>query len=120
MRIHSKLGPGLLESAYREFLFYELVHSGLGVEKEKTIPVQYQGVRLDHGYRLDLLVEKKVIIEIKTVEELRQVHMQQLLTYLRLGNFNTGLLINFNVASLRHGLKRVSNSRVLNANIIST
>ena len=112
MRIHSSLGPGLLESAYREFLFLELLSDGWSVEKEKLMPVFHKGVRLDQAYRIDLLVEQKVVIELKTVEELRRVHFEQVLTYLRLGNFSTGLLINFHAAQLKDGLKRIANSRV--------
>jgi GxxExxY protein len=119
MRIHTKLGRGLLESAYREFLFYDLVREGLNVEKEKTIPVQYAGVKQEHGYRIDLLVDRRVVVELKTVEELRQVHFQQMLTYLRLGDFSTGLLINFHVASLKYGLRRMSNSRVMSTHFTS-
>ncbi|HTF19269.1 MAG TPA: GxxExxY protein [Chryseolinea sp.] len=109
LRIHSALGPGLLESAYREFLFYELELDGWSVEKEKSLPVVYKGKRVDHGYRLDLLVQNTVVVELKTVELLLRIHHQQLLTYLRLGNFKTGLLINFHAAHLKDGLKRISN-----------
>src|SRR6188768_598790 len=85
LRIHSALGPGLLESAYREFLFYELELDGWSVEKEKPLPVVYRGKRIDHGYRLDILVQNTVVVELKTVETLLRIHQQQLLTYLRLG-----------------------------------
>jgi GxxExxY protein len=111
MRVHSKLGPGLLESAYRECLFFQLVHEGLIVEKEKAMPIVYEGMKIDHGYRIDLLVDQQVVVELKTVDDLRQIHYQQVLTYLRFGNFRTGLIINFNVASLKYGLRRVDNSR---------
>ena len=109
LRIHSALGPGLLESAYREFLFYELELDGWSVEKEKPLPVVYRGKRIDHGYRLDILVQNTVVVELKTVETLLRIHQQQLLTYLRLGNFKTGLLINFHATHLKDGLKRISN-----------
>ena len=109
LRVHTTLGPGLLESAYRDFLYHALLHDGWAVEKEKPMPVVYEGVFLECGYRLDLLVDNKVVVELKTVELLRQVHHQQVLTYLRLGHFKTGLLINFHVAHLKDGLKRISN-----------
>lgn len=107
--IHKELGPGLLESAYKECLFYKLGKSGLLVEKEKPIPLIYEDVRLDCGYRLDLLVEKKLVIEIKSVEALNDIHLAQTLTYLKLGNYTLGLLINFNVMLLKNGVKRVIN-----------
>jgi GxxExxY protein len=109
MRIHSRVGPGLLESAYRDFLYYELLREGWAVEKEKLMPVVYEGLSLEYGYRIDLLVDNKVVVELKTVELLRRIHQQQVLTYLRMGNFKTGLLINFQVAHLKDGLKRISN-----------
>ena len=112
MRVHSRLGPGLLESVYRECLFFQLVREGLVVEKEKAMPVVYEGMKIDHGFRIDLLVDQQVVVELKTVDDLRQIHYQQVLTYLRFGNFRTGLLINFNVTSLKNGLRRVSNSRL--------
>ena len=112
MRVHSRLGPGLLESVYRECLFLQLVREGLVVEKEKAMPVVYEGMKIDHGFRIDLLVDQQVVVELKTVDDLRQIHYQQVLTYLRFGNFRTGLLINFNVTSLKNGLRRVSNSRI--------
>jgi GxxExxY protein len=106
IEIHRQLGPGLLESAYRECLFYELSQAGLYVEKEKALPIIYKEVKLDHGYRLDLLVENKVVVELKTVEAFTDVHSAQVLTYLKLGNYKLGLLINFHVALLKHGIKR--------------
>jgi GxxExxY protein len=110
IEVHRSLGPGLLESAYQECLYYELTSSGLYVQKEKPIPIIYKEVKLDHGYRLDLLVENKVIIEIKTVEILTEVHTAQVLTYLKLGNYKLGLLINFDVLLLKTGIKRFINS----------
>jgi GxxExxY protein len=107
--VHNALGPGLLESAYKECLFYKISQSGLHVEKEKPMPLIYEAVKLDCGYRLDLLVENKVVIEIKSVEALNDVHLAQTLTYLKLGEYKLGLLINFNVALLRNGIKRVVN-----------
>ncbi|MEP2667440.1 MAG: GxxExxY protein [Cyclobacteriaceae bacterium] len=107
--VHKSLGPGLLESAYKECLNYKLIQSGLYVEKEKPMPLIFEGVKLDCGYRMDLLVENKLVIEIKSVESLTDVHLAQTLTYLKLGNFKLGLLINFNVVMLKHGIKRVIN-----------
>ncbi len=107
--VHSSLGPGLLESAYTECLQYELRNSGVWVEKEVPQPIEYKAVTLDHGYRIDLLVENKLVIEIKSVESLNEVHLAQVLTYLRLGNFRLGLLLNFNVKSLKQGIRRIIN-----------
>lgn len=109
MNIHSTLGPGLLESAYRECLFYDLHESGLIAVKEMPMPIIYKDVHLDHGYRIDLLVENKVVIELKTVDFLKDVHFAQLLTYLKLGHYKLGLLINFHVPSLKDGVRRVVN-----------
>ena len=107
--VHKQLGPGLLESAYQECLYYELKLSGLSVEKEVPMPIVYKEVKLDHGYRIDLLVEKTVVIEIKTVEFINDIHQAQLLTYLKLGNYKLGLLINFDVKLLKNGIKRLIN-----------
>lgn len=109
IEVHKKLGPGLLESAYRECLFYELKNVGLKVEKEKPMPIVYKEVKLDHGYRIDLLVEENIVIELKSVESLTDVHFAQVLTYLKLGNYKLGLLINFNVKLLKNGIKRIIN-----------
>ena len=109
IEVHKLLGPGLLESAYQECLYYELVESGLKVKKEKPMPIVYKEVKLDHGYRIDLLVEDKLVIEIKTVDAFTDVHTAQVLTYLRLGNYKLGLLLNFHVTTLKHGIKRVIN-----------
>ena len=98
LKVHQSLGPGLLESAYEECLFYELKKIGLSVEKQKALPLIYEEVKLDVGYRLDIIVENKLIIEIKSVEALNDVHFAQLLTYLKLTNCKLGLLINFNVS----------------------
>ena len=110
LKVHSALGPGLLEKAYQECLFYEIIASGLICEKEKPMPLVYNTVNLDCGYRLDLLVENKLVIEIKSVEALNDVHLAQTLTYLKLGDYRLGLLINFNVALLKNGIRRVVNS----------
>lgn len=109
IKIHRALGPGLLESAYLECLHYELTQTGLHVDKEKPLPLVYEEVRLDCGYRIDLLVENKLIVEIKSVEALNPVHLAQILTYLKLSNCKLGLLINFNVLLLKDGIKRVIN-----------
>lgn len=107
--VHRNLGPGLLENAYKECLFYKLSKEGFFVEKEKVMPLVYEDIKLDCGYRIDLLVENKLVIELKSVEELNEVHFAQTLTYLKLGEFKLGLLINFNVDLLKHGIKRVVN-----------
>jgi GxxExxY protein len=106
-RVHSTLGPGLLESTYESCLFYELVNTGIPVEKQVSLPVVYHNVRLDAGYRIDLLVEKKIIIEIKSVESLAEIHLSQVLTYMKLSGCRLGLLINFNVRHLKDGIRRV-------------
>ncbi|MBI5541015.1 MAG: GxxExxY protein [Bacteroidia bacterium] len=106
-QVHTCLGPGLLESSYEECLFYELLESGLIVEKQKALPLIYKEVKLDIGYRIDLLVEKQVIVEIKSVESLADIHMAQILTYLKLSDCKLGLLVNFNVKHLKDGIKRV-------------
>ncbi len=108
-KVHSALGPGLLESAYEECLFYELNLQGVKVEKQKALPLVYQEVKLDVGYRLDLLVDNRVVVEIKSVESFNEVHMAQVLTYLKLSKCKIGLLINFNVKSLQQGIKRLIN-----------
>ena len=109
IEVHKALGPGLLESAYKECLFYKIRQEGLIVEKEKAMPLVFEDVRLECGYRMDLLVENKLVIEIKSVDALNDVHLAQTLTYMKLGNFKLGLLINFNVILLKYGLKRVIN-----------
>lgn len=111
INVHKQLGPGLLESAYRECLFFELKDKGLIVQKEKPMPIVYREVKLDHGYRIDLLVENKVVIEIKTVEAFTDVHTAQVLTYLTLGKYKLGLLLNFYVPILKHGINRIINSQ---------
>ncbi len=110
IEVHRTLGPGLLESAYQECLVFELNSLGLHVEKEKTLPIIYKDIKLDHGYRIDLLVEYQIVIEIKTVEFLTDVHTAQVLTYLKLGNYRLRLLINFHTKLLKNGLKRSINS----------
>ncbi len=107
IEVHKQLGPGLLESAYQECLLYELKQKGLIVKKEKPIPIVYKDIKLDHGYRIDLLVEEKVVIELKTVERFTDVHLAQVLTYLKLGNYKLGLLLNFHTTVLKNGIKRI-------------
>jgi GxxExxY protein len=107
--VHRVLGPGLLESAYKECLYYKLNKNGFLVEKEKALPLVFEDTRLDCGYRLDMLVEKKLVLELKAVDELNDIHVAQVLTYLKLGKFKLGLLINFNVSLLKKGIKRVIN-----------
>jgi GxxExxY protein len=104
--VHKELGPGLLESAYEACLVYELVQSGLKVESQKSLPVSYRGVQVDCGYRIDLLVEDQIILELKAVEKMEPIHEAQLLSYLKLSGYKIGLLINFNVRLLRNGIRR--------------
>jgi len=109
LRVHRELGPGMLESAYKACLMFELLDQGLRVEREKPIPLVYRGRRLDCGYRLDLLVEDTLIVEVKSIERLERVHSAQLLSYLRQLKLKLGLLLNFNVKWLQDGIKRVVN-----------
>jgi GxxExxY protein len=110
MKVHSALGPGLLESVYESCLEYELNQKGLFVERQKSISVEYQKVKIDCGFRLDLFVERKLILELKAVEALNDIHLAQTLTYLKLTKCKLALLINFNVVHLKDGLKRVVNN----------
>ena len=112
--VHKQLGPGLLESVYKECLFYKLNKSGIFVEKEKSLPVVFEDVKIDCGFRLDLLIENRLVVECKSVSRLDDVHLAQLLTYLRLGKYEVGLLINFNVKLLKEGIKRVVNEKQTN------
>ncbi len=105
--VHSELGPGLLENAYEECLCYELRNAGLKVERQKALPLVYKEIKLDVGYRIDILVEESIVIELKAVEELTDVHLAQVLTYLKLSKCKLGLLVNFNVKYLKNGIKRV-------------
>ena len=106
-QVHTALGPGLLESAYEECLYYEIQQSGLNVLMQVRLPLVYKEVKLDAGYRIDLLVENKVIIEVKSIESLADIHLAQILTYLKLSGCKLGLLVNFNVSHLKDGIKRV-------------
>jgi len=108
--VHKSLGPGLLESAYLECLFYELQLAGLKVEKQKPLPLIYKEVKLETGYRLDIIVENKVVLEIKAVDALNDVHKAQVITYLRLSGCKLGLLMNFNVLRVVDGIKRLANN----------
>ena len=110
IEVHKQLGPGLLESAYQECLYYEIINSGLTVEKQKILPIIYKDIKLDHGYRIDLLIENKIVIELKTVEAFTDVHFAQILTYLKLGNYPLGLLINFDSKILKNNIKRFINT----------
>jgi len=110
LKVHQKLGPGLLESAYEECLFYELNKTGLKVEKQKSLPLIYEDVKLEIGYRVDIMIENKFIIEIKAVDALNDIHLAQILTYLKLSNCKLGLLINFNVTLIKNGIRRVVNN----------
>ena len=109
IEVHNALGPGLLESSYKECLYYKIGKSSLYVEKEKPMPLIFENVKLECGYRIDLVVENKLVIEIKSVDALNDIHLAQTLTYLKLGNYKLGLLINFNVVKLKDGIKRIIN-----------
>ncbi|MCO6496264.1 MAG: GxxExxY protein [Chitinophagaceae bacterium] len=110
IEVHKNLGPGLLESAYQECLAYELSLQGFLVNKEVPRPIVYKEVKLDHGYRIDLLVNNQVVIEIKSVEAITDVHEAQLLTYLKLGNYKLGLILNFHTVVLKNGIRRMVNN----------
>ena len=109
MTVHSELGPGLLESTYEACLLHELKSRNIHIQNQLTLPIIYKQARIDTGYRIDLLVEDKVIIELKVVDKLLPIHEAQLLTYLKLSNKKVGLLINFNTLRLKHGIKRIAN-----------
>lgn len=109
LKVHKALGPGLLESTYCECLCYELYKRGLLVEKQKALPLIYEEVKLEVGYRMDIVVENKFVIEVKAVEELNDIHLAQLLTYLKLSGNKLGMLINFNVLLIKDGIRRVIN-----------
>lgn len=107
IKVHYTLGPGLLESSYKECLYYEIIEAGHLAEKEKALPLIYKNIKLEIGYRIDIIVENKLILEIKSVDTLAEVHSAQLLTYLKLSGNRLGLLINFNVKLLKDGIKRL-------------
>jgi len=108
-KIHTKIGPGLLESAYQSILVYELKNRGLHVDSEIPMPIHYEGIDLDVGFRADLIIENKVIIELKSVEKVAEVHKKQLLTYLRISGLQVGLLINFGAPLIKDGIFRIVN-----------
>jgi GxxExxY protein len=106
-KIHVKLGPGLLESVYEAILYHELAKRGLSVERQKPLPVLWDGIKLDIGFRSDLIINNKVILEIKSIEQITDIHAKQVLTYLKITKMKLGLLINFNVPIIKFGIKRV-------------
>ncbi len=109
IEVHDQLGPGLLESAYEQCLEFELEEAGLVYERQKPLPVIYKGRRLECGYRLDFLIERRIVLEIKAVQSFQKIHKAQLLSYLRLGGWKLGLLLNFNVERMKSGIARVAN-----------
>lgn len=110
--VHSALGPGLLESVYEACLAHELQRRGLGIERQLVLPVRYGDILVEAGLRLDLVVERSIVLELKAVESLLPIHTAQLLTYLKLGNYPLGLLLNFNVPRMREGIKRLVHGRI--------
>ncbi len=110
IKVHRTLGPGLLESSYEACMLYELKKHNILVEKQKPLPLIYEEVKLEVGYRVDIIIENKVILEIKSVEALNDVHIAQVLTYLKLSNCKLGMLLNFNVALIKNGIKRIANN----------
>lgn len=108
--IHTQLGPGLFESVYEEILSYELKKEGLNIERQKTIPVIWKEVKMEQGFRADLIINEKVLIEIKSIESIAPVHQKQLLTYLKLTDIKLGLLVNFNEALIKNGIQRIVNN----------
>ena len=113
IEVHRQLGPGLLESAYQECLVYEIKNAGLKVEKEKSLPIIYKELEINQGYRIDLLIEDKLVVELKTVESYTSVHFAQILTYLKLGKYPLGLLINYNSIILKNSIKRFINTALI-------
>jgi GxxExxY protein len=116
IKVHKTLGPGLLESAYHACLRFELLKDELEVFSEKPVPIIYEEVKLNHGYRIDMLVDNQVVVELKAIEELLPVHTAQMLTYLKLGNYELGLIINFHVTNLTKGIRRIANFRNYTSN----
>jgi len=109
LKIHKALGPGLLESAYEECLYFELMKTGLIIERQKGLPLVYEDIKMEIGYRADIMIENKFIVEIKSVDAINDIHLAQILTYLKISNCRLGLLINFNVLLFKDGVKRVIN-----------
>lgn len=120
MRVHTALGPGMLESVYEKCLKHELVKRGLRVESQVWVPVIYDGVKIEGGYKIDLLVQSEVVVELKVVEQVLEVHKAQLLSYLKLSDKHVGLLINFNVVHLRDGIRRLVNHYCPSASLASS
>ncbi len=112
IKVHSVLGPGLLESAYEKALVFELNRNGFKTEVQKIIPINYEGMIIDEGYRADIIVNDMVLVELKSVKQIEDIHLKQLLTYLRLSNKKLGLLINFNERLLKDGIKRIINGTI--------
>ncbi len=110
IEVHSNLGPGLLESVYEACLFYELKQIGLNVKQQEPLPVFYKGIEIPIGLKLDLLIENKLIVEVKSVKELQDIHTAQLITYLKISNIELGLLLNFNETRMKNGIKRIVNN----------
>lgn len=110
-KVHTAIGPGVLESVYQTCLHHELRKTGLRVEAQVAVPVQYDGLQLESGFRIDLMVEDRIILELKCVEDILPIHKAQLLTYLKLANKPLGLILNFNVVHMRDGIKRIANNR---------
>ncbi|MCH8558303.1 MAG: GxxExxY protein [Balneolia bacterium] len=108
--VHGKLGPGMLESTYQKCLTYELLKHDLEVDVEVLMPIKYKDLIVENAYKADIIVNKKIVLELKSVEDFTDAHFAQLLTYLKLGNFKLGLLLNFNVKNMRHGIKRIVNN----------
>ena len=111
VKIHSKLGPGLFESVYEKILIHELEKQGYKIDYQKEIPVHWDGAKLDFGFRADIIVENRVIIEIKSIEKLNDIHFKQILTYLKIMNIKIGLLVNFNESLIKYGIRRVINNK---------
>ena len=110
IEVHKQLGPGLLESAYQNCLAYELNKIGLSIQTEKAMPIVYKEIKLNHGYRIDILVQNRIVIEVKTVEAINEIHEAQILTYLKLGDYPLGLIINFHTTLLKNGIRRFINN----------
>ena len=110
IEVHSVLGPGLLESTYERCLVYELQRAGITAERQVALPILYKGMRLEEGYRMDILVEKSIVLELKSVERLKEIHVAQLITYLKLSGCTLGFLLNFNVPLMKDGIKRIVNN----------
>jgi GxxExxY protein len=112
IQVHSALGPGLLENAYKQMLARKLTNEGFNVEVEKILPLEMDGIKIEVAYKIDILVENKLVLELKSVEAINDLHLAQTISYLKLGNFKLGLIINFNVTRLKHGIQRVINSKL--------